>query len=486
MFLSEIIFNSSEPLYIQIEAQIIKMIEENMLVEGSKLPSTRELSEILNLSRNSCMHAYELLEDKGYIKVIKGKGAYVFSGFKNKEIGWVIDWDTKISNYGKKALELDIVKNEAVTEKNMISFKSIAPDEKLFNLEQIRRDFLNSISFEGEKIFNYGYAMGYKPLLDKLKEYVKNKGIDLLNKEVIVTNGFTEGFDITLSALTNEGDLVLCENPTHNTAIKLMKLHGLEIQGVDINEDGINLGELQEKLAKNKYKLIYLIPSYHNPTGTVMSADKRMEVYKLCKEYNLPIIEDGFNEELLYSSSHLASIAALSMEDNSVVYIGSFSKILFPGIRIGWIAADKKLINSLESIKRSRNIHSSVLDQAFLYEFLKSGDYGAYLKKARKHYREKYKFIMSLASRYLSSCKIYGEGGLHIFVKLFNIDARSLLDMVMRQGAIFMPGDIFYVDGKGTDTLRLGFSRLSLQDIEKGIKIIGKCIDELSVNHKIE
>lgn len=485
MFLSEIIFNHNEPLYMQIETQIIKMIEENMLVEGSKLPSTRELSEILKVSRNSCMHAYEILEDKGYIKVIKGKGAYILSGLKNKEMGWVIDWNKKISNYGKKALELDIVKNEAVTKKNMISFKSIAPDEKLFNLEQIRRDFLNSISFEGEKIFNYGYAMGYRPLLDKLKEYVKSKGIDLFNKEVIVTNGFTEGFDITLSALTNEGDLVLCENPTHNTAIKLMRLHGLEIHGVDIDENGINLTQLQERLAKNKYKLIYLIPSYHNPTGTVMSAEKRMEVYKLCKSYNVPIIEDGFNEELLYSSSHVASIAALAKEDNSVVYIGSYSKILFPGIRIGWIVTDKNLINTLESIKRSRNIHSSVLDQAFLFEFLKSGDYEIYLKKARKHYREKYKFIIDCSKRYLSSCKIFGEGGLHIFIKLFNIDTRSLLDMVMREGAIFMPGDLFYIDGKGADTFRLGFSRLSLQEIEKGIKIIGKCIDEFSVNHVI-
>jgi len=482
MFLSEIIFNSSKPLYIQIKAQLIKMIEENMLVEGSKLPSTRELSEILKVSRNSCMHAYEILEDKGYIKVIKGKGAYVSNNFKKKEIRWEIDWNTKISVYGKMAVDLDIVKSEAVTKKNMISFKSIAPDEKLFSLNKIRRDFLNSISFEGEKIFNYGYALGYRLLLDTLKEYMKNKGIDLLNKEIIITNGFTEGFDITLSALANEGDLVLCENPTHNTAIKLMKLHGLEIHGVDIDENGINIKQLQEKLAKNKYKLIYLIPSYHNPTGTVMSADKRMEVYELCKTYHVPIIEDGFNEEMLYSSSPVASIAALACEDNSVVYIGSYSKILFPGIRIGWIVADKKLVNSLESIKRSRNIHSSVLDQAFLYEFLKSGDYEIYLKKARRHYREKYKFIMNCADKHLSSCKIYGEGGLHIFIELSSIDARMLLEMVMKNGVIFMPGDIFYVDGKGRNTLRLGFSRVELHDIEKGIKIIGKCINELSAN----
>lgn len=480
MLFSEVNFNSSEPLYMQIRAQLIKMIDNGMLVEGSKLPSTRELSEILGISRNSCMHAYEKLEDDGYIIVVKGKGAFVSSSFKNKGLKWEIDWNTKLSKIGKMAVELDIVKSEPVTEKNMISFKSIAPDEKLFNLDQVRRDFLNVISFQGEKLFNYGYAKGYKPLIDYLKGYMANKGVDLLDKDIIITNGFTEGFDITLSALTTEGESVLCENPTHNTAIKLMKLHGLEIHGVDIEQGVINTKQLKEKLNKNKMKLIYLTPSYHNPTGTVMPANMRKEVYELCKNYNIPIIEDGFNEELLYSSSHVSSILALASQDNSIIYIGSFSKILFPGLRIGWIVADKTLINTLESIKRSRNIHSSVIDQAFLYEYLRSGDYEIYLKRVRKYYREKYKFVINCTEKYLTYCKVYGEGGLHIFLELQNIDARELLEMVMKRGVIFMPGDIFYVDEKGKNTLRLGFSRLEYNEIEEGIKIIGDCICKLN------
>jgi DNA-binding transcriptional MocR family regulator len=480
MFFSDITFNSSQPLYMQIKAQLMRMIEDSMLVEGSKLPSTRELSEIIGVSRNSCMHAYEILEDEGYINVVKGKGAFVSHSFKKKGQKWEMDWSRKISAFGKMAVDMDIVKNEAVTRKNMISFKSIAPNEKLFNLEQIRRDFLNSISLEGEKLFNYGYARGYKLLIDYLKVYMKNKGVDLLDKEIMITNGFTEGFDICLSALTSEGDSVLCENPTHNTAIKLMRLHRLDIYGVDIEQGVINTKQLKEKLAINKMKLIYLTPSYHNPTGTVMPADKRKEVYELCKNHNIPIIEDGFNEELLYSSSHVSSISALASEDNGVIYIGSFSKILFPGIRVGWIVADKVLIDSLESIKRSRNIHSSVVDQAFLYEYLRSGDYQIYLKKARKYYREKYKFTISCAEKYLTCCTIYGEGGLHIFLELHNIDSRILLEMAMKRGVIFMPGDIFYLDGRGKNTLRLGFSRLECNDIEKGLKIIGECINNLN------
>lgn len=479
MLFSEINLDGEKPIYKQVAKELVRMIEEGMLVEGSKLPSTRELSDILNISRNSSIHAYEKLEDEGYIQIVKGRGAFVSHKFKALASKWQIPWDEKVNSYGKMAADLDIVKREASTQKGMISFKSIAPDEKLFNLEQIKRDILNIIHLEGERLFNYGYAQGYLPLIEYLKRYMENKGLSLKDKDIIITNGFTEGFDIVLSSLTDKGDKVMCENPTHNTAIKLMRLHSLELIGVDIEQGILDTEELEEKLCNNKVKLIYLTPSYHNPTGTVMSAKKRVEVYEICKRYNVPIIEDGFNEELLYSSSHVSSLAALAGEDNSVIYIGSFSKILFPGIRVGWIVADKGLINIFESIKRSKNIHNSVLDQAFLYEYLRSGDYETYLKKAHKHYREKYKFIVQCAEKYLENCKIYGEGGLHIFVELKDMDARKLLEKTLNRGVIFMAGDVFYIYNKGKNTLRLGFSRLSFQEIEKGIKVIGECLKEM-------
>jgi DNA-binding transcriptional MocR family regulator len=474
MLFSEIKLNSDKPLYHQIENEIIKMIEGGALVEGSKLPSTRELSQILAVSRYSCMHAYEILEDQGYIQVMEGKGAFVHHKWKKTGEKWSINWDDRINAYGKMAEDLDIVKSEAVTGKGMISFKSIAPDEKLFNLEKIRRDFLNSLSLDGEKIFNYGYARGYRFLIDFLKSYMENKGINLKDKEILITNGFTEGFDIVLSTLTGPGDMIMCENPTHNTAIKQMKLHGLKIIGADIEQGVIDISQLKEKLSQNKIKLIYLIPSYHNPTGTVMSANKRKEIYELCKSYKVPIVEDGFNEELLYSSSHLSPISALAGEDNSVIYIGSFSKILFPGIRVGWILADKNLISIMESVKRSRNIHSSVLDQAFLYEFMRSGDFETYMKKARRYYGDKYKIAVNCAKENFTDCKVYGEGGLHIFVEMRDINARELLEASMKKGVIFMPGDVFHVDGKGKNTFRLGFSRVDLEGIRKGFETIGE------------
>ena len=479
---SDINWVNDKQAYLQIKDYIKELILKGMLSYGEKLPSTRELAGILEVSRNTVILAYEYLEDEGYINIVKGKGAFVSEVKVEKQQGININWDDKVNKYAKLSESLDIVKNEAVWKKGMISFKSISPDDSLFNLEEFKKAFLNRFSLEGEKILNYGYAKGYKPLIDYLMSYMENKGVSISNKDILITNGFTEGFDIAVAALTKPGDKILCENPTHNTAIKIMKMYGLEVVGVDIKDDGIDIDSLKDKLRENEIKLAYLIPSYHNPTGTVMSGEKRVEVYNALMEAKIPIIEDGFNEELRYTGAPAAPMAALSGEGNSIIYIGSFSKILFPGIRIGWMLGDKRLISMLESVKRARNIHTSFLDQAVFYEYLQGGGFEKYIRKARKVYKHKYEFAVECAKKYIPCRKIYGEGGLHIFVELDKVNARQVLDKCYEKGVIFTPGDIFYTDHKGENTLRLGFSRTSLEDIEKGFKIIGEVVEAASKN----
>ncbi len=476
--LVDICLKEDIPIYIQINNYIKEMIEKGMLPAGSKLPSTRELGKIINVSRNSIMKAYETLEDSGLVYTVKGKGTFVSYIKIISEDKWTIDWQSKINDYAIASEALDIIKTELKYKKGMISFKSIAPDETLFDIEEFKRAFLSRISIEGEKILNYGYAQGYKPLIEYLMEYMKSKGVNIANKDILITNGFTEGFDIVLSSLTEKGDKVICENPTHNTALKIMRLKGIDIIGINMEQDGLNAEELEKALKENHVKMAYLVPSYHNPTGIVMPSEKREKVYNIFKEYNVPIIEDGFNEELLHLSSHIAPIAAFCGEGNGVIYIGSFSKILFPGIRIGWVLADKELITTLESVKRSRNIHTSFLDQALLYEYLKSGSFEKYLKKVRNFYKEKYNLAMKLAEKYIPCESILGDGGLHIFIKLKGISSREVLEKCYKKGVLFTPGDIFHTDNSGENTLRLGFSRVSEEDMEKGFKIIGECIKE--------
>ncbi|HBF2788127.1 TPA: transcriptional regulator DdlR [Clostridioides difficile] len=481
MIFSNLKLNDNEPIYIQLKNYISDMISKGLIPDNSKLPSTRELSQLLQVSRNSVVLTYEELKSEGLIYSISGKGTFVKSKNKSSNTTWSLNWDCLENTYSKKATELDIIKSEIPWSSDLISFKSISPDGDLFDIEELKKSFLNRISLEGHKLLNYGYAQGYKPLIDYLLEYMTNKGADISNKDILITNGFTEGFDIIMSSFTQEKDYIICENPTHNTAIKIMKSHNLNILGVDINEDGLDFNMLEDNLVKykNKIKLAYITPSYHNPTGIVMTPENRYKFYNLMKKYNIAIIEDGFNEELLYNSSHIFPICSLDNMNNGVVYIGSFSKILFPGMRIGWIFADKKVINKLESVKRCRNIHVSFLDQGILFDYLSNGGFEKYIKKIRKFYGDKFNFAYKCIKKYIKTEYILGDGGLHIFIKLKNIDTRVLLEKCYEKNVIFMPGDLFFTDNSGFDTLRLGFSRLSFENIEIGIKIIGETINEM-------
>lgn len=481
MIFSNLKLNDNEPIYIQLKNYISDMISKGLIPDNSKLPSTRELSQLLQVSRNSVVLTYEELKSEGLIYSISGKGTFVKSKNKSSNTTWSLNWDCLENTYSKKANELDIIKSEIPWSSDLISFKSISPDGDLFDMEELKKSFLNRISLEGHKLLNYGYAQGYNPLIDYLLEYMTNKGADISNKDILITNGFTEGFDIIMSSFTQEKDYIICENPTHNTAIKIMKSHNLNILGVDINEDGLDFNMLEDNLIKykNKIKFAYITPSYHNPTGIVMTPENRYKFYNLMKKYNIAIIEDGFNEELLYNSSHIFPICSLDNMNNGVVYIGSFSKILFPGMRIGWIFADKKVINKLESVKRCRNIHVSFLDQGILFDYLSNGGFEKYIKKIRKFYGDKFNFAYKCIKKYIKTEYILGDGGLHIFIKLKNIDTRVLLEKCYEKNVIFMPGDLFFTDNSGFDTLRLGFSRLSFEDIEIGIKIIGETINEM-------
>lgn len=491
MIFSTLKINDKMPIYIQIKTHIIDGIKNGILNKDSKLPSTREVSKLLNISRNSVISAYEELESDGIIITKRGVGSFISIEAEKEDFNYTLDFIPKINKYGNTLRALDIIKTESPYKKEMISFKSISPDSSLFNIDDFKRALLDAWNYEEVNLLNYGYAKGYKPLIDYFFEYMKEKRVNNANKDILITNGFTEAFDIIINSLTNPGDTIICEEPTHNTALKIMKAYGLNIIQIKMDNEGLIPCELEKALSKYNIKLGYLIPSYNNPTGIVTKTKRRKEIYKLFMEHSVPIIEDGFNEELLYSSSPIDPIISLCGEGNGVIYIGSFSKILFPGLRVGWILGDKSLIDILESVKRGKTIHTSFLDQSVLYYYLKSGAFKRHIKNVRKYYRNKFNLVMNMIEKYIPYEYVTGEGGLHVFIKLKNnINTRKLLELCYEDGVIFMPGDIFYIlnsstndfqpNKEGYSSFRIGFGRVSDDDIEHGIKIISKNIKLLS------
>ncbi|KOP80920.1 GntR family transcriptional regulator [Lysinibacillus sp. FJAT-14745] len=464
----------NRPVYIQLKDYLKEKIMKGHLLEHQKLPSTRELSKLLSISRNTVLNAYADLEQEGIIYAVKGKGNFVGKVETLKASSVEFNWKERLNNVTLLADELDLMKQDIHWEKGMISFNSVAPEEKLFDVENFKRAFLTRMSLEGDIVLNYGYAKGYKPLIEYLLHYMEMKGVDISNKDILITNGFTEGLDILLSSLAKKSGRVICENPTHHAALKLFRLHGFDIHGIDMKDDGIDIEQVEKSLSEKEFDFAYFIPSYHNPTGIVTSSEKRAEIIRLFSQYQIPIVEDGFNEELRYSGSHLAPLMTFIGEGNNVIYISSFSKILFPGLRVGWILADKELIHCLESMKRARTIHTSTLDQAVLYQYLQDGYFEKYLKKAKFVYKKKYEIARQACHQYIPFKRMTGDGGLHLFIELEEgMDARTLLKKCYQKGVVFYPGDVFYSNGEGSNTFRLGFSRLKEEDIVRGIKIIG-------------
>ncbi|CAH1197001.1 PLP-dependent aminotransferase family protein [Paenibacillus sp. JJ-223] len=476
---SDLQLTDDRPVYIQVKDYMKRLMLKGGLQAKQKLPSTRELSTLMKVSRSTVLLAYAELEEEGLIYAVKGKGNYVSPSIGTPETEtppWEPDWSDRVSDYALQAEQLDLMKHGSGAERGEISFTSIAPDEKLFDLHNVKRAFLDRMSLEGEVLLNYGYAKGYRPLMQYLLRYMENKGVDLEGKDILITNGFTEGFDLVLSALRKRSGRALCENPTHHTAIKNLRLHQFELTGVDMESDGLNLKQLENKLASDTYDLAYLVPSYHNPTGIVTSPAKRAEIIRLMNQYKVPVIEDGFNEELRYSGSHVSPLITSVGKGSGLIYLGSFSKVLFPGLRVGWIIADQALIDFLESMKRARSIHTSTLDQSLLYQYLSNGHFEKYLKRARTEYKRKYELVVRCLKQHLPMCRISGEGGLHLFVQFPEaFSTRELLEACKAKGVTFMPGDTFYLEeGQGQNTMRLGFSRVSDENIRKGIRIIGE------------
>ncbi|WP_018751105.1 PLP-dependent aminotransferase family protein [Paenibacillus sanguinis] len=493
------------PVYLQVKNYIVWLITQGALQEGERLPSTRELAGLLDVSRGSVVAAYESLQDEGVIHAVTGKGNFVtgISVAKGADLEpWHMNWLDRMNHQARIAVELDHMKRKQPIPgggQATISFTSIAPDEQLFDLDHVKRAFLDRMAVEGRVLLNYGYAKGYKPLIDYLMKYMERKGVDLTGKEMLITSGFTEGLDIVLSSLggTEEakparglvqngpggsGSLgprftgrVLCENPTHHTAIKNLRRHGFAITGIPMQPDGLDLTALERALQEQTYDCAYLVPSYHNPTGIVTSAEKRLALLQLLGRYRVPVIEDGFNEELRYSGAHVAPLIAMSGQGNGVVYLGSFSKVLFPGIRIGWVLADRELIEVLESVKRARSIHTSTLDQSVLYQYLHNGHLEKYMKKARTEYKRKYELARACCEEFVPYARLSGSGGLHLFLEFREgFDTWELLQACAAQGVIFTPGDMFFTDGGGRHTLRLGISRVKDEDITQGIRLIGE------------
>lgn len=357
-----------------------------------------------------------------------------------------------------------------------------APDA--FPVSDVQQIASEILAEEPILALQYGITEGYTPLVKELTTLCKERyDIGTDDDALIVVSGATQIMSLVSQSFINPGDVVICEEPSFIGALNCYRSFGAKLVGVPNEADGMNMEILEEKLKTEKnIKFIYTIPNFQNPSGTTMSLEKRKKMYELAKKYGVLILEDNPYGDLRVSGQSVESIKSFDT-DGIVIYSGSFSKIIAPGIRVGYTLANKEIIAKLTVAKQTQDVHTTMLSQLIVYRWLKAGKLDGHVEKIREIYRRKLNLMCDTMDEYLSDYLEFNrpEGGLFVWAKL-KMDV-NMLDFVKKAGAngvSVVPGNAFLVDMNAPcDYIRLNFSTPSDEGIVEGIKLLAKTAEEM-------
>lgn len=376
----------------------------------------------------------------------------------------------------------EIFKYAADPEVVSLSAGNPAPDA--FPAKEIAEISADLLSRRPVDALQYGLTEGYAPLRDYLKKYMKDKyGIGSENDRLIITSGAQQVMDLAAKSLCNEGDVVICEAPSFIGSLNSFRSYNARLVGVPVESDGINTEILEEKLKTEKnVRFIYVIPNFQNPSGVTMSLEKRKKVYSLAKKYGVMILEDNPYGELRYFGENVPAIKSLDT-DGIVMYAGSFSKVISPGMRVGWCVAPNPVIQKMVVCKQGQDVHTNMWSQIVIHEYVTKYDFEEHLNYLRELYRKKARFMMNLLDEHLAPYITYDkiDGGLFIMCKLpVNINMLDFCKEAVKRKVCVVPGNAFLTDEtEECHTFRVNFSTPTDQQLEKGVKILGELIKEL-------
>lgn len=325
----------------------------------------------------------------------------------------------------------------------------------------------------------YGLTEGYVPLRDALKKYMVEKyNVNMEGNDLIITSGAQQVMDLVTKSLVNEGDVVITEAPSFIGSLNTFRSYNAKLVGVKMDDDGMNMEELEKALKENEnIRFIYTIPNFQNPSGITMSLPKRKKMYELAKAYGVLILEDNPYGELRYKGEDLPNIKSFDT-DGIVIYAGSFSKVISPGMRVGWCMAPSEIIQKMVVCKQGEDVHTNMWSQVVCHEFMTKYDFEAHLEMLRNLYREKLEYTMNLLKENLSDKITYGdvEGGLFIWCTLpEDVDMNKFCLELVQNKVCVVPGNAFLTDEKEiSHNFRINFSTPSNQQLKKGIEILGR------------
>lgn len=488
MLLLSIQRKTKQSVFNQLVNQIVELIETGSVPEAYQMPSTRHLSIQLGVNRSTIVKVYEELWALGYLESSQGsytkvrKRKSVSLNARKNRADYV---DKRFDLKGKHLPKPETLKSYSdlifTEDDGCINLQKLEPDPRLVDKKQMSACFRDLMGNENLNLFGYNHPLGYGPLRKAILAHMKMHSINAGEDNILITNGSQNSLQLIFQAFISPEDTIAISSPTYGMIIPLLKHYGPKVVEIPVMDTGIDLLALNRVLEKQKVKFLYNMPTFQNPTGTTMPQDKREQLLNLCEKYGVIIIEDSIEEEMKFFGKVHLPIKSMDQHD-MVIYLGSFSKILAPGFRTGWIIAGKECIRQLSALKTISDISSNTLTQALLHQFCKRGYYELHIRKMLRIFRKRMKIALKALKMHIPSNAatwIEPLGGFLIWVEiLFPVKTETDLEQhFLKFGVRITAGNSFFYSEQDRCFIRISISKCNEMEIEEGIQRLAKAIE---------
>ncbi|WP_297598180.1 PLP-dependent aminotransferase family protein [uncultured Cetobacterium sp.] len=454
--------DSKETIYLQIYKNIKRQILNGNAKKGDKLPSIRQVAIKLDVNQNTVIQSYKMLEEKGYIKKISGKGCFVNS----------------VSEFRVEEKEMPLIesfKYGQISDENIINFYNGTPHPSCFPVE-IYNNLVNEILKKyGGDIFQYQSIQGVDSLRELLAEEFEKEDIFIKKESIQITSGTQQALDIVIKLFSKDiRPTVALSDPTYPNALNIFK-GWCNTKTLDIKNDGWDMDEFEKLLKEERIDFVYEIINFQNPTGVTWSLEKRKKMLELAEKYRFYIVEDDSFSDFYYDSEKPKTLKSLDKTGKErVIYIKTYSKILMPGIGLAAMIVPEKLIQNILLIKYGLDTTTSGLNQKILEKFISRGYLEEHLYRLRSEFKEKQKLCIDMLEELPNLEIMYKpKGGFFIWIKLSeNIDGEKFYKKSKEKGVALLPGAVFYSDKRDVCKIRLSFISPSLNEIRLGMEIL--------------
>jgi DNA-binding transcriptional MocR family regulator len=472
-------WKSSKPITLQLQEQIREHLESRVLRAGERLPSTRRLADLLGIHRSTVAQAYQELWAQGWIDQRPGSAPRVrarlapTAGTRSVRSA-LFDWAERASEPVREAWEAHQALLRNVGREGFINFASLHMDPRLFPAQEFRACLARAMKRGGTSLLTYGDRQGHRPLREFLARRMALHGVETTAEEILITNGSQQALELLLRVVAQPGRSVAVESPTYSLFLPLLRLQGLRPIEIPFGADGMDLEGLERVLTRERPLLVYTMPNFQNPTGRSASQANREGLLELCMRHGVPILEDGFEEEMKYFGRVTPPIKAMD-HHGLVAYCGSFSKVLFAGVRVGWVVAPRECIERLVALRHFSEIMPTMIPHAALHEFCERGLYDLHISRMHRVYRKRMQVALKALRQHLDPAWARWEepkGGYLIWLQLTAPKGRKpdWEAAFEAEGVQVSPGNQYSPFRTHASWIRLSISLLDEDQIEEGIR----------------